>query len=131
MEAPRSSHWSPWRGRGSGAVESRRPAPPRPPRCTFGGLRWGQRGVLSYSRALSVLGFWPEPGAGNQEAPGSGRAAVGMAGPGWGPPRLDGFILTERLGSGTYATVYKAYAKVGAGRPGASVRGRNRGHENF
>lgn len=39
-----------------------------------------------------------------------------MAGPGWGPPRLDGFILTERLGSGTYATVYKAYAKVGAGR---------------
>lgn len=44
-----------------------------------------------------------------------------MAGSGWAPPRLDGFILTERLGSGTYATVYKAYAKVGAGR------GRNRG----
>lgn len=39
-----------------------------------------------------------------------------MAGPGWAPPRLDGFVLTERLGSGTYATVYKAYAKVGAGR---------------
>ncbi|XP_059952983.1 serine/threonine-protein kinase ULK3 isoform X2 [Mesoplodon densirostris] len=34
-----------------------------------------------------------------------------MAGPGWGPPQLDGFILTERLGSGRYATVYKAYAK--------------------
>ncbi|XP_074153058.1 serine/threonine-protein kinase ULK3 isoform X2 [Sminthopsis crassicaudata] len=34
-----------------------------------------------------------------------------MAGPGWAPPRLDGFILTERLGSGTYATVYKAYGK--------------------
>ncbi|XP_049633847.1 serine/threonine-protein kinase ULK3 isoform X2 [Suncus etruscus] len=34
-----------------------------------------------------------------------------MAAPGWGPPRLDGFIFTERLGSGTYATVYKAYAK--------------------
>ncbi|XP_036121047.1 serine/threonine-protein kinase ULK3 isoform X1 [Molossus molossus] len=34
-----------------------------------------------------------------------------MARSGWGPPRLDGFILTERLGSGTYATVYKAYAK--------------------
>ncbi|XP_054987100.1 serine/threonine-protein kinase ULK3 isoform X2 [Sorex araneus] len=34
-----------------------------------------------------------------------------MAAPGWGPPRVDGFILTERLGSGTYATVYKAYAK--------------------
>uniref|UniRef100_A0A8D0PD10 Serine/threonine-protein kinase ULK3 n=1 Tax=Sus scrofa TaxID=9823 RepID=A0A8D0PD10_PIG len=34
-----------------------------------------------------------------------------MAGSGWGPPRLEGFILTERLGSGTYATVYKAYAK--------------------
>ncbi|XP_036902919.1 serine/threonine-protein kinase ULK3 isoform X2 [Sturnira hondurensis] len=34
-----------------------------------------------------------------------------MAASGWAPPRLDGFILTERLGSGTYATVYKAYAK--------------------
>ncbi|XP_044789246.2 serine/threonine-protein kinase ULK3 isoform X3 [Bubalus bubalis] len=34
-----------------------------------------------------------------------------MAGSGWVPPRVDGFILTERLGSGTYATVYKAYAK--------------------
>lgn len=52
-----------------------------------------------------------------REAGSGGRGAAGMAGPGWGPPRLDGFILTERLGSGTYATVYKAYAKVGAGRP--------------
>ncbi|XP_052044186.1 serine/threonine-protein kinase ULK3 isoform X3 [Apodemus sylvaticus] len=34
-----------------------------------------------------------------------------MAGSGWGLPRLEGFIITERLGSGTYATVYKAYAK--------------------
>ncbi|KAJ7419611.1 Serine/threonine-protein kinase ULK3 [Willisornis vidua] len=34
-----------------------------------------------------------------------------MAGAGWAPPRLDEFILTERLGSGTYATVYKAYRK--------------------
>ncbi|NWI72770.1 ULK3 kinase, partial [Dryoscopus gambensis] len=34
-----------------------------------------------------------------------------MAGAAWAPPRLDGFILTERLGSGTYATVYKAYRK--------------------
>ncbi|XP_037251646.1 serine/threonine-protein kinase ULK3 isoform X2 [Falco rusticolus] len=34
-----------------------------------------------------------------------------MAGPGWAPPRLDEFILTERLGAGTYATVYKAYRK--------------------
>ncbi|XP_074458108.1 serine/threonine-protein kinase ULK3 isoform X3 [Larus michahellis] len=34
-----------------------------------------------------------------------------MAGAGWAPPRLDGFILTERLGAGTYATVYKAYRK--------------------
>lgn len=39
---------------------------------------------------------------------------AGMARPGWAPPRLDGFVLTERLGSGTYATVYKAYSKVGA-----------------
>uniref|UniRef100_A0A663DM28 Serine/threonine-protein kinase ULK3 n=1 Tax=Aquila chrysaetos chrysaetos TaxID=223781 RepID=A0A663DM28_AQUCH len=34
-----------------------------------------------------------------------------MAGAGWAPPRLDEFILTERLGAGTYATVYKAYRK--------------------
>ncbi|XP_075361766.1 serine/threonine-protein kinase ULK3 isoform X3 [Mycteria americana] len=34
-----------------------------------------------------------------------------MAGAGWAPPRLDEFILTERLGTGTYATVYKAYRK--------------------
>ncbi|XP_023276939.1 serine/threonine-protein kinase ULK3-like, partial [Seriola lalandi dorsalis] len=27
------------------------------------------------------------------------------------PPKLADFILTERLGSGTYATVYKAYRK--------------------
>ncbi|XP_028293441.1 serine/threonine-protein kinase ULK3 isoform X1 [Gouania willdenowi] len=27
------------------------------------------------------------------------------------PPKLSDFILTERLGSGTYATVYKAYSK--------------------
>uniref|UniRef100_A0A2K6GFD6 Unc-51 like kinase 3 n=1 Tax=Propithecus coquereli TaxID=379532 RepID=A0A2K6GFD6_PROCO len=39
-----------------------------------------------------------------------------MAGAAWGPPRVDGFILTERLGSGTYATVYKAYAKNAAKR---------------
>uniref|UniRef100_H2ZWX1 Serine/threonine-protein kinase ULK3 n=1 Tax=Latimeria chalumnae TaxID=7897 RepID=H2ZWX1_LATCH len=30
---------------------------------------------------------------------------------GFAPPKLDEFILTERLGSGTYATVYKAYRK--------------------
>nr|XP_041574348.1 serine/threonine-protein kinase ULK3 isoform X1 [Taeniopygia guttata] len=34
-----------------------------------------------------------------------------MAAAGWAPPRLDEFILTEPLGSGTYATVYKAYRK--------------------
>ncbi|XP_078055927.1 serine/threonine-protein kinase ULK3-like [Mustelus asterias] len=28
------------------------------------------------------------------------------------PPKLEEFILTEKLGSGTYATVYKAYRKV-------------------
>ncbi|XP_073219398.1 serine/threonine-protein kinase ULK3 isoform X4 [Lepidochelys kempii] len=37
-----------------------------------------------------------------------------MAGAGWAPPRLEEFILTERLGSGTYATVYKAYRKKNA-----------------
>lgn len=31
---------------------------------------------------------------------------------GFAPPKLADFILTERLGSGTYATVYKAYRKV-------------------
>ncbi|XP_055010908.1 serine/threonine-protein kinase ULK3 isoform X2 [Boleophthalmus pectinirostris] len=30
---------------------------------------------------------------------------------GFAPPKLADFILTERLGSGTYATVYKAYRK--------------------
>ncbi|XP_069837567.1 serine/threonine-protein kinase ULK3 [Dendropsophus ebraccatus] len=30
---------------------------------------------------------------------------------GWAPPRLNDFILTDKLGSGTYATVYKAYRK--------------------
>ncbi|XP_075713913.1 serine/threonine-protein kinase ULK3 [Rhinoderma darwinii] len=29
----------------------------------------------------------------------------------WAPPRLNDFILTDKLGSGTYATVYKAYRK--------------------
>uniref|UniRef100_A0ABM5EWX6 Serine/threonine-protein kinase ULK3 n=1 Tax=Pogona vitticeps TaxID=103695 RepID=A0ABM5EWX6_9SAUR len=35
-----------------------------------------------------------------------------MAGAGWAPPQLEDFILTERLGSGTYATVFKAYRKT-------------------
>ncbi|KAG8440303.1 hypothetical protein GDO86_006168 [Hymenochirus boettgeri] len=34
-----------------------------------------------------------------------------MAASGWAPPRLEGFILTDKLGNGTYATVYKAYRK--------------------
>uniref|UniRef100_A0ACB8E5T1 Serine/threonine-protein kinase ulk3 n=1 Tax=Sphaerodactylus townsendi TaxID=933632 RepID=A0ACB8E5T1_9SAUR len=37
-----------------------------------------------------------------------------MAGSGWAPPHLEDFILTERLGSGTYATVFKAYRKKNA-----------------
>lgn len=56
-------------------------------------------------------GAWP---AARREG-GSGGAGAGMAGAAWAPPRLDGFILTERLGAGTYATVYKAYRKVGPG----------------
>ncbi|KAF3832141.1 hypothetical protein F7725_025806 [Dissostichus mawsoni] len=32
------------------------------------------------------------------------------------PPKLSDFILTERLGSGTYATVYKAYRKKSLNR---------------
>ncbi|XP_048473111.1 serine/threonine-protein kinase ULK3 isoform X3 [Rhincodon typus] len=31
---------------------------------------------------------------------------------GCAPPKLEEFILTEKLGTGTYATVYKAYRKV-------------------
>ncbi|XP_057707267.1 serine/threonine-protein kinase ULK3 isoform X2 [Corythoichthys intestinalis] len=37
------------------------------------------------------------------------------------PPKLDDFILTERLGSGTYATVYKAYRK-GDSREAVAVK---------
>uniref|UniRef100_A0A8C6U9X6 Serine/threonine-protein kinase ULK3 n=1 Tax=Neogobius melanostomus TaxID=47308 RepID=A0A8C6U9X6_9GOBI len=38
------------------------------------------------------------------------------------PPKLADFILTERLGSGTYATVYKAYRKVGDSREVVAVK---------
>uniref|UniRef100_A0A8C5PUW1 Serine/threonine-protein kinase ULK3 n=1 Tax=Leptobrachium leishanense TaxID=445787 RepID=A0A8C5PUW1_9ANUR len=34
-----------------------------------------------------------------------------MASGSWAPPRLDDFILTDKLGSGTYAAVYKAYRR--------------------
>ncbi|KAF3686886.1 Serine/threonine-protein kinase ULK3 [Channa argus] len=37
------------------------------------------------------------------------------------PPKLSDFILTERLGSGTYATVYKAYRK-GDSREAVAVK---------
>ncbi|XP_026565621.1 serine/threonine-protein kinase ULK3 [Pseudonaja textilis] len=37
-----------------------------------------------------------------------------MDGAGWAPPQLEDFLLTERLGSGTYATVFKAYRKKNA-----------------
>ncbi|CAH2273397.1 serine threonine- kinase ULK3 [Pelobates cultripes] len=37
-----------------------------------------------------------------------------MASASWAPPRLEDFILTDKLGSGTYATVYKAYRKRNA-----------------
>nr|XP_057944647.1 serine/threonine-protein kinase ULK3 isoform X2 [Doryrhamphus excisus] len=39
----------------------------------------------------------------------------------YAPPKLDDFILTERLGSGTYATVYKAYRK-GESREAVAVK---------
>ena len=28
------------------------------------------------------------------------------------PPRLEHYVMTEKLGQGTYATVYKAFKKV-------------------
>lgn len=57
-----------------------------------------------------------------------------MAGGGCAPPRLDGFVLTERLGTGTYATVYKAYSKVrehGASHPAGSPSLRSWGGRNL
>ncbi|KAJ3593276.1 hypothetical protein NHX12_005611 [Muraenolepis orangiensis] len=39
----------------------------------------------------------------------------------FGPPQLEDYILTERLGSGTYATVYKAYSK-GDSRDAVAVK---------
>lgn len=76
------------------------------------------RGSVEFGRLCAQASRWLWSGTrtGKQEAAGGHRWQVRMAGSGWGPPRLDGFILTERLGSGTYATVYKAYAKVSAGR---------------
>lgn len=125
VDAHRSRTWGTWRGgaRGGGRGAGRWGAGARLCAALPAG---GAGGSVGSGRAAARP---PEPGAGNQEAPGVGRGAAGMAGPGWGPPRLDGFILTERLGSGTYATVYKAYAKVGAGQgaPGllcaAGIRG--------
>ncbi|XP_023940829.1 serine/threonine-protein kinase ULK3 isoform X2 [Bicyclus anynana] len=29
-------------------------------------------------------------------------------------PKIDGYVVTEKLGSGSYSTVYKAYTKIGA-----------------
>ncbi|XP_015728256.1 serine/threonine-protein kinase ULK3 isoform X3 [Coturnix japonica] len=52
----------------------------------------------------------PSCRGGAADGAGTGRRG-GMAGGGCAPPRLDGFVLTERLGTGTYATVYKAYSK--------------------
>lgn len=90
--------------------------------CTSGGRRLGQHGGRPATARSSRLALDRNPLLEAGSAWGLARGRV-MAAPGWGPPRLDGFILTERLGSGTYATVYKAYAKVGAGRgrsrPGA------------
>lgn len=51
-----------------------------------------------------------------QPGPSWGKSHVAVASmassSGFAPPKLADFILTERLGSGTYATVYKAYRKV-------------------
>lgn len=45
------------------------------------------------------------------------------------PPKLADFILTERLGSGSYATVYKAYRKVGWSQRRTAWRKLGNGHE--
>lgn len=43
--------------------------------------------------------------------PTSGRPSTAKNPP-IGPPKLSGYVFTEKLGSGTYAIVYKAYRKV-------------------
>ncbi|XP_076800157.1 serine/threonine-protein kinase ULK3-like isoform X3 [Clavelina lepadiformis] len=42
--------------------------------------------------------------------------------PTFNPPRLDDFVLTQKLGSGTYATVYKAYKKSGEQREVSAIK---------
>lgn len=89
-------------------------------RCTSGDTRGSvESGVFTAAPAPSRL--WPEPQLREQEAPGRTGAGCQDGRVRLGSPRLDGFILTERLGSGTYATVYKAYAKVPGAPPRASI----------
>nr|XP_022328897.1 serine/threonine-protein kinase ULK3-like isoform X1 [Crassostrea virginica] len=45
--------------------------------------------------------------------PTSGRPSTAKNPP-IGPPKLSGYVFTEKLGSGTYAIVYKAYRKSGS-----------------
>lgn len=93
------------------------------------GHGWGGDGGVA---CFDMNDVWAWPGAaGGVAGPrraGKAEAAPGQRGPdrgsggamaaaGWAPPRLDEFILTEPLGSGTYATVYKAYRKVGPSPP--------------
>ncbi len=58
-------------------------------------------------RSILLFYFSPDP-------PGQTNVAVvNMASTSsFAPPKLADYILTERLGSGSYATVYKAYSKV-------------------
>lgn len=122
-QAPGSSIWSTWGRRGRGGGVGWRPAH----RAAI--PAGGAGGSVESAPRRRALTAGLRAGTRLREAGSGGRGAAGMAGPGWGPPRLDGFILTERLGSGTYATVYKAYAKVGAGRgaPGDPGAGQGRG----
>lgn len=99
--------------------------------------------LLGFLRALSAANPEAARGAASRalHGPSPGRLSVqafpvhgeagGMAGAGWAPPHLEDFILTERLGSGTYATVFKAYRKVRVAgrrvsRPGERRRSEDR-----
>lgn len=110
----------------AGRGESRGPVSLTPPHALhFRRASLGAAWSLARPCARSPRRLWSGTRTGKEEAPGGQCWLVRMARSGWVPPRLDGFILTERLGSGTYATVYKAYAKVSAGR------GRNRGRRTL
>lgn len=68
-------------------------------------MRWD----VSLQRPADGESFYVQAQKGNIDVPLINMASSSS----FAPPKLADFILTERLGSGSYATVYKAYRKVG------------------